>query len=103
MSEFDADREFLQDILEGFLKNVRGQLGIIGEAIRNGNAETVHKEAHSIKGGAANICADDLSKTALEMELLGKSGSVDSGDEVLTRMEKEFVRLDEYYRDELSR
>ncbi len=101
MNEFDADRDFLREILGGFLQNVGRQIEIIREAVGQGDAETVRKEAHSIKGGAANICADDLAKEALEMELLGKSGKVDSGLELLQRMEREYLRLDVFYKTEL--
>jgi CheY-like chemotaxis protein len=97
MDEFDSDMEFVKETLRGFLTNVRKQLEIIHTAIRTGDTETVRKEAHSIKGGAANICADDLSQAALNMESLGKSGSVDNGQEIFQKLEKEFCRLLEYH------
>ena len=96
MAEFDSDMDFVKETLGGFLKNVKRQIEIMRTAIQEGTAEVVRKEAHSIKGGSANICADDLSQVALEMENLGKSGSVDKGQEILLRLEKEFDRLNRY-------
>ena len=99
VDEFEEDKEFLMEIVEGFLENVRAQIGTIRQAISDGDAEVVSREAHSIKGGAANLTADVLSKIAFELENIGKSGALEGGIEVLERLEKEFHRLETYARD----
>ena len=96
LEEFEGDRKFVMDVLEDFLDNVRVQIGSINKAISDGDAEIVRKEAHSIKGGAANLCADELSKIAFQLENIGKSGDLEGVIEVLERLEKEFSRLDVY-------
>ncbi|MBW1908477.1 MAG: PAS domain S-box protein [Deltaproteobacteria bacterium] len=68
-----APMNFEKAVLEGFLENVRSQIGTLRKAISDGDAEVVRSEAHSIKGGAANLTADALSKVALELENIGKS------------------------------
>jgi len=93
MEEYEFDREFLDEMLEGFIDNVKDQIEIIRGAISNGNAMTLAQEAHSIKGAAANLTADDLSGVAYELEKIGKSGTVECGMDVLKRLEKEFYRL----------
>ena len=99
IEEFEGDEEFLMEVLEGFLDNVRAQIGTIHQAISSGDAEVVRKEAHSIKGGAANLTADELSRIALELENIGKSGLLEGGTEVLERLEREFHRLEVYAKD----
>jgi len=96
IEEFEGDKEFLMDVLKGFLENVRAQIETIHQAISKGDAEVVRKEAHSIKGGAANLTADELSKIAFELENLGKSGMLEEDDVVLERLKKEFYRLENY-------
>ena len=96
LEEFEGDKEFLTELLEGFIENVRAQVKIINQAISHGDAEVVKREAHSIKGGAANLTADKLSKIALELENIGKSGILEGGIEVLKRLEKESNRLEDY-------
>jgi CheY-like chemotaxis protein len=96
MIEFDSDMDFVKETLRGFLRNVQRQIEIIRTAIKEKNAEVTRQEAHSIKGGAANICADDLSHVAMEMETLAKTGNVDNGQEILVRLENEFNRLKGY-------
>jgi len=96
IEEFEGDKEFLMEVIDGFLKIVRAQIGTIRQAISEGDAEVVSREAHSIKGGAANLTADDLSRVALELEDIGKSGTLEGGIQVLKRLEGEFCRLQEY-------
>ncbi|MBW2119167.1 MAG: Hpt domain-containing protein [Deltaproteobacteria bacterium] len=59
----------------------------------------VRSEAHSIKGGAANLTADALSKVALELENIGKSNVLEGGIKVLERLENEFHHLEVYARE----
>ena len=44
-----GDRPFLEDVLGEFLGNVRRQMLAIRQALDAGDAETVRREAHSIK------------------------------------------------------
>jgi HPt (histidine-containing phosphotransfer) domain-containing protein len=102
IEEFEGDKEFLIEVLKGFLDNVRTQIETIhqaisnGEAISNGDAEVVWKEAHSIKGGAANLTADKLSEIAFELEKAGKLGMLEEGGGIFERLKKEFYRLENF-------
>jgi two-component system sensor histidine kinase/response regulator len=96
LKEFEGDQEFLMEVLLGFLDNVKGQIQNIGQALSDGDAEIVRKEAHSIKGGAANLTAVKLSNIALELENIGKSGRLEEGAEVLERLKEELHSLEDY-------
>jgi len=87
------------EVVDGFLDNVMTQIGTIRQAITDGDGEVVRREAHSIKGGAANLTADAVSKVAFELENIGKSGALEGAIEVLGRLEKEFYRLEDYARE----
>jgi len=93
LDEYDGDREFMMEVLNDFLKQVEKQVGIIREAITEQDSEQVRKEAHAIKGGSGLLTANDLSGVALELENIGKSGSLEGSKEVLERLEREFQRL----------
>ena len=99
VKEFEGDKEFLMEVIEGFLENVRSQIGTLRKAISDEDAEVVRREAHSIKGGAANLTADNLSGAAFELENIGKSGILEGGFEVLEKLEKEFHHLEAYTRE----
>lgn len=95
--EFEGDKECVLEITRGFIQNASNQVKSMREAIAAGDAETVRKEAHSIKGGSANLTALHLSAMAKELEERGKSGVLGSrAVETLDLLGKEITRLEEY-------
>jgi len=96
LEEFEGNREFLTGLLERFLENVRAQLGTIREALDRADAEILRREAHAIKGGAANLAAAELSSAAAELEKTARSGSLGEAPGGLERLEKAYRRLDEF-------
>ena len=104
LEEFEGDETFLMEVLEGFIENVTSQIKIIRQAISDGDAEGVRREAHSIKGGAGNLTAGKLADIAFELENIGKYGMLEGGIDALEKLEQEFFRL-EYFvaeRDDIS-
>ena len=94
--EFDGDEEFLKEVLTGFFKNAGEQIQKITRSISNGDTEEVWKEAHSIKGGAANLTANMLSRTAFDLETMGKSDNLAGCRKALDRLKTEYERLKTY-------
>jgi signal transduction histidine kinase/DNA-binding response OmpR family regulator len=102
VEEFMGKKAVLMRVLKGFLDNVNNQIRTIRQAISEGNAEVLGKEAHSIKGGAANLTANELSRSALELEKIGKSGSLEGGVEALKKFENDFFNLQAYAKEKLT-
>ncbi len=98
MEEFEHDRGFFIEVFDGFLRNLAVQVETIRSALAQGDMARVMEEAHSIKGGAANLCASALSEVASELEKIGKNGMVKEGAQALERLEYEFYRLEQYVR-----
>lgn len=97
LEEFLGDREFLNEVLTGFIANVGGQLRVLRRALDDKDERVVSKEAHSIRGGAANLTAGRLAKLASELEALGGSGTLQGGGGLLDRIELEFNVLKKYF------
>jgi len=93
LEEFEGDEDFLMEVIEGFLENVSAQIVTMRQAISDGDAEALRREAHAIKGGAANLTAEKLSGIAFELENIGVSGVLGKGIEVIDKLEQEFHRL----------
>ncbi|MEW6263651.1 MAG: response regulator [Thermodesulfobacteriota bacterium] len=98
LSEFDGDKDFLLEVLQGFMDHVRDQIRTIHRAINDGDTEAVLKEAHNIKGGAVNLIAGDLAAAALELEKLGRADSLEGALEALERLAVEFKRIEAFAR-----
>lgn len=103
IAEFEGDKEFLSEVIAGFTKNVSEQIGTIRKALSCGDAETVRKEAHSIKGGAANLTAVDLSRVAFELESKGKSKELNGAGEIVDGLEREFETLRRYVQENFQK
>ena len=96
VEEFDNDREFLMELLNGFLENVQVQIKTLNQAISEGDYETVAQEAHSITGGANNLSALELGRVAGELEKLVRANTLESGRESFKQLENEYNRLRDF-------
>ncbi|MEJ2038071.1 MAG: response regulator [Desulfosarcinaceae bacterium] len=96
LEEFLGQQEVLDKVLRGFQNNAREQIHLIDRALEVDDAETVRREAHAIKGGAANLTADALAAVALELENLGKSGRLKNATAVLSALDNELHRLEAF-------
>ena len=72
LQAFLADEEFLGEVIDGYMANLESQLPMIEQAIADCNLTLVWKEAHSIKGGSYNLCANRLAQTAALLEKAGR-------------------------------
>lgn len=93
LAEFDGNEEFLMELVNDLLEEIKPQIETIRQAISDNEHEIVTREAHSIKGGAANLAAESLSGVAFELEKAGKAGNSEGTMDHLIRLEKEFLRL----------
>jgi len=96
IAEFEGDASFLLGVLKAYLLNVSGQIETIRQALADGNAEVVRKEAHAIKGGAADLTAAGLTDLAFTLEKMGKAAALEGGATALERLEAEYERLKEF-------
>ena len=96
LDEFDNDKEFLDEVIYEFLKTVGNQIKQIEIAINAEDYGIIQKEAHSIKGGASNLMTDNLSKSAHELEIIGKAKDSNNVLPVLDKLKIEFDLLKTY-------
>jgi len=96
ITEFDNDAAFFMEVFDEFLIHVEKQLHIIRQAIDSNDSETIRKESHSIKGGAANLIAIPLSIAASNLEERCKSGTIDDNKHGFEGVSREFIRLKKF-------
>jgi CheY-like chemotaxis protein/HPt (histidine-containing phosphotransfer) domain-containing protein len=97
LGELDNDREALRRIMESFLESAETRIFAIKGALADKNAEVVFNQAHTVKGEAASIFAQGLSRAAYELEKIGRSGDLDNAAPALAKLEEETGRLREFY------
>jgi PAS domain S-box-containing protein len=96
LEEFMGRSELLRDVASDFRETVRSQLEIMDQALTEQNAELLRKQAHAIKGGAANLAVDGLAAAALNMEQIARSRNFDKGRRGLAHLIKEFDRFERF-------
>lgn len=96
MEEFMGRSQLLKDVAFDFRATVRSQLEIMDQALAEQDAESLRKQAHAIKGGAANLAVDGLAAAALNVEQIASSRNFDEGRQGLAHLIKEFERFERF-------
>jgi two-component system sensor histidine kinase/response regulator len=98
LNEFGNEADVLLSVLTGFIRDADGQIQKMRDAAINRNSETIAREAHAIKGGGANLAANDVACAAEELEKIGTCGSLARAADKIEALEFEIRRLDVFAR-----
>ena len=98
LDEFQGDEKFLNEVLEDFIEAVKPQIQGMRRALADGDMKIIREEAHSIKGGAVNLNADNLAEIAARLEDPSSSAQGQKSVELIEVLEKELHSLEEFYR-----
>lgn len=86
----------LEEVIAGFLDQIRRQSELLDQAVHQGDAEILAREAHAIKGGAANLTANALAEAAACLEKAARAGELEKIDPLMETLRHEFQRLAVY-------
>jgi CheY-like chemotaxis protein/HPt (histidine-containing phosphotransfer) domain-containing protein len=102
LEEFLDKESVLINVIKEFEAALDKQLITIADALAHHDAERVRKEAHAIKGGAANLAMGRLSTLAADLEQMAKSSDLSKGVQRMTAIKDEVLRLKAYLIDRVS-
>ena len=83
------DVDFLGELVDLFLDTGVEMLSHVELAVRQGNADTIERTAHTIKGAVGNFAADRAFEAALKLETIGREGALKHADRAFRDLEKE--------------
>jgi HPt (histidine-containing phosphotransfer) domain-containing protein len=89
-----GDVSFLKMKLTEFQHKKENYLQRCGEAITAGDSAGLKFEAHGLKGAAANLGLNNISKTALALEKIGDSQNLSSASAIMEELQAHFQQLD---------
>ena len=95
LSNLGGDPELYQELFDFFLDLVPGQLDDLEAAVTAGDVPAVDLQAHSMKGGAANVGAVRVAEASRELEILAKGGSLEGASALFAQIREEFSALQE--------
>ena len=88
-----GDRQLAGIILSGFLGDVPSQLRNLEARVHEADIDGVRLQAHTLKGAAATVAAEDLQAIGLALERAAKSGDLNLCGDLLPRAAEEFERF----------
>ncbi len=89
-----GDRALCQVILQGFLQDLPLQLEALGRHLHSGDLELASQQAHRIKGAAATVSAEALSRVASSLERAATEGANSQLSTLLAETHQQFARLE---------
>jgi PAS domain S-box-containing protein len=92
LSAVDGDRDLLKDVLEAFLIETPGLLEKIEESIRAGDAATLKRAAHTLKGSLRTLGAA-AGEHAARLETLGREGDLGRAEAELAPLRSAMERV----------
>ncbi len=95
MARVMDDEDLARSLARMFLEHIPGQIEELKGFLKANDTPSVTRQAHSIKGAAANVGGEALCEVALQMEQAGKAGNLSAVAKLLPEMEARFARLRE--------
>jgi two-component system sensor histidine kinase/response regulator len=90
----DEDGDIVAELAGMFLTDARSGLQTVEEALQKGDAPTVERVAHNLKGGSGNMGARGMVGLCAQLEVAGASGDLSRGPALLERIRHELERVD---------
>ncbi|MCX6560185.1 MAG: PAS domain S-box protein [Candidatus Aminicenantes bacterium] len=95
-----GDADLVKAIIAGFLEDMPKQIQALKGLLERRDAEAAGRQAHTIKGAAANAGGLALSAAAGKMEQAGRAGEWEAIASLVPELEMQFDRLDTAMREE---
>jgi two-component system sensor histidine kinase/response regulator len=89
LARFDGDIELVRELAGIFIDECPNYLAAIREAVLSANPKALEHSSHTLKGSLGNFSTKDAHAFALQLETLGRSGSVDGAAEILQKLEEQ--------------
>ncbi|MGD1806970.1 response regulator [Dapis sp. BLCC M126] len=96
------DPEMIIEIIDCYLEDTPILLDEISQAIEQEQAKLLQKSAHTMKSSSASVGATNLSQLCKELEYIGRGGTTEGGNMILSKAKAEYERVENALRDELQ-
>jgi HPt (histidine-containing phosphotransfer) domain-containing protein len=97
-----GDTAFIAELLGDFVSQTPVLINQIATALAQGDAATVGAAAHTLKGSARAVGADEFAAIALELEQAGKQGDLADAPDALQRLQTYWRALQVYLQEQIA-
>jgi len=98
IDEFMGNKKLLYAVLAEFINRAGDQITALRRAGGRSDYGVIASEAHRIKGGAANLAAGRLTRTASDLEIAAEGKKADETCRLIEKLEEEFHHLEIFLR-----
>jgi signal transduction histidine kinase/CheY-like chemotaxis protein/HPt (histidine-containing phosphotransfer) domain-containing protein len=77
LEKLGGDKSLLEDVIEIFLEEAPRHLAALRHGLEARSAEEIERAAHSLKGELGYLSLDELSKSACDLEGMGRAADID--------------------------
>ncbi len=88
-----GDEDLARIVIEGFLEDIPRQILALWGYLNDGNIQGIQRQAHTIKGAAANVGSESLRLLAFELEKAGEAGDLAAVNAGMVELNRQFERL----------
>lgn len=93
MSRVGGDEELLREIAGLFLEDYPEQLALIRRSLEAGDAHTLERAAHSLKGSVSNFGAEAVYQAAYAVEQIGRNQQLELAAPAVQALESALAAL----------
>ena len=93
LASVEGDAGLLGELVKLFLEDLPDMLTSLRDAVTAGDAKTIDRVAHKLKGSVSNFAARPSFEAALKLEVLGRHGSLSETVPAYEELERQIERL----------
>jgi HPt (histidine-containing phosphotransfer) domain-containing protein len=93
LARVDGDAQLLSELALIFVQECPRMTEDIRRALEDQDPGALERAAHTLKGSVGNFAATGSFKAALNLERIGRSGTLDSAPSAFEHLENELTRL----------
>ena len=94
LQRLEGDEALLTAIVKRFIDDQRTQMDALRAAFERSDKSEAFRLAHSIKGAAASVAAEQMAELGALMQQLGQAGNLEGASSLLPELERAFREFD---------
>ncbi|HEY5668861.1 MAG TPA: response regulator, partial [Anaerolineales bacterium] len=99
LSLLGGEFSYLVELVDSFLEDAPQLLAELHQYVADGDPEGIRRIAHGLKSNGADLGAIAFSDMCKDLELVGKSGSLDGSVDLLARINAEYAKVEAALKD----
>jgi CheY-like chemotaxis protein len=86
----EGEPDFVRETIDLYLADASVLIEALRQAVAQGNAAELRHTAHTLKGNSNSLGAKQMAAVSLELEKIGRSGTIEGAKSLLVELECEF-------------